>query len=257
MELGLTGKRALVTGAGRGIGRAIAQSLAREGARVAVFSRTESDIVSFLADMGGKERGHYGQPLDLELEDSPGSLSKSLERNFGPIDIIVHNLGTTLDITDPFCSLEEWRRVWRVNMEVALELNLLLVPHMREQRWGRVVHIGSTGSVENNGPITYCTVKAALAAYSRSLGRVLAPDGVVVTAVLPGAVYTDGGYWEKALEERPEHVAKYLAERCPLHKFGTPDEIAHMVTFLCSDLASFLQGSIVPVDGGQVRGYFV
>ncbi len=257
MELGLTGKRALVTGAGRGIGRAIAQSLAREGARVAVFSRTESDIVSLLADMGGKERGHYGQPLDLELEDSPGSLSKSLERNFGPIDIIVHNLGTTLDITDPFCSLEEWRRVWRVNMEVALELNLLLVPHMREQRWGRVVHIGSTASVENNGPITYCTVKAALAAYSRSLGRVLAPDGVVVTAVLPGAVYTDGGYWEKALEERPEHVAKYLAERCPLHKFGTPDEIAHMVTFLCSDLASFLQGSIVPVDGGQVRGYFV
>ena len=257
MELGLTGKRALVTGAGRGIGRAIAQSLAREGAQVAVVSRTESDIESLLADMGGRERGHYGEPLDLELEDSPGSLLKSLERNFGPVDIIVHNLGTTLDITDPFCSLEEWRRVWRVNMEVALELNLLLVPHMREQRWGRVVHIGSTASVENNGPITYCTVKAALAAYSRSLGRVLAPDGVVVTAVLPGAVFTDGGYWEKALEERPEHVAKYLAERCPLHKFGTPDEIAHMVTFLCSDLASFLQGSIVPVDGGQVRGYFV
>ena len=257
MDLGLQGKRALVTGAGRGIGRAIAESLAKEGASVAVFSRTEADIDSLLQVMGGKSLGHYGEPLDLELEGSPGLLIKSLQQHFGPVDIVVHNLGTTLDITDPFCSIEDWRRVWRINIEVAIELNLLLLPHMRTQRWGRVVHIGSTASVENNGPITYCSVKAALAAYSRSIGRVLAPDGVVVTAVLPGAVLTEGGFWDTAQKERPEHVAKYLAERCPLHEFGTPDEIAHMVTFLCSNQASFLQGSIVPVDGGQVRGYFV
>lgn len=257
MELGIRGKRALVTGAGRGIGHSIAKGLAREGAKVAVFSRTASDIAHLLEEMGGASHGHYGRPLDFEPEESPDRLVEILKEDFGPIDIVVHNLGGTLEITDPLCSLSDWRRVFRVNLEVAIELNLHLIPHMKEQKWGRIVHIGSTASVENNGPITYCSTKAALAAYSRGLGRVLAPEGVVVSAVLPGAVFTEGGYWDKALKEKPEHVAKYLAERCPLHKFGTTDEIAHVVTFFCSELASFLQGSIVPVDGGQCRGYFV
>lgn len=257
MELGINGRRALVTGAGRGIGRSIAECLAREGAKVAVFSRTASDIASLLEEMGGMAKGHYGQPLDLEPAGSAAQLLKILKDNFGPVDIVVHNLGSTLDITDPFCSLSDWGRVFRVNLEVAIELNLLLLPHMRAQKWGRVVHIGSTASVENNGPVTYCTAKAALAAYSRSLGRVLAPEGVVVSAVLPGAVLTEGGYWDEALKERPEHAAKYLADRCPAHRFGTTDEIAYIVTFLCSEVASFFQGSIIPVDGGQVRGYFV
>jgi 3-oxoacyl-[acyl-carrier protein] reductase len=257
MDLGINGRRALVTGAGRGIGRAIAKCLAREGAKVAVSSRTGSDIASLVEEMGGMTKGHYGLPLDLEPSESTAQLVESLKDNFGPVDILVHNLGTTLDITDPFCSVSDWHRVFRVNLEVAIELNLLLLPHMRAQKWGRVVHIGSTASVENNGPITYCTAKAALAAYSRSLGRVLATEGVVVSAVLPGAVLTEGGYWEEALRERPEHAARYLADRCPAHRFGTTDEIGHIVTFLCSELASFFQGSIIPVDGGQVRGYFV
>ena len=257
MNLGLEGKRALVTGAGRGIGRSISLCLAREGVRAAVVSRTASDIETLVDEMGGVASGHYGVAVDLVPEGAPGKLVDTLKRaNFGPIDIVVHNLGGTLDITDPFCSADDWRRIWRFNLEVAIELNLLLVPPMRERQWGRIVHISSISALENHGPVTYCAVKAALTAYARSLGRVLAPDSIVVTAVLPGAVLTEGGYWDIAFKERPEHVQKYLSERMAIRRFGVPDEIGNVVAFLCSEHASFCIGSVVPIDGGQGRSFF-
>lgn len=258
MELGIEGKRALVTGASRGIGKAIALALAKEGAKVAVFARDASQIADVVKEMGGYKNGHMGGDVDLEVEGSPHKMLMTLDRaDFGDIDIVVHNLGGTLDIRNPLCNVQDWRRVMRVNFEVAVDLNVRLIPAMQKKHWGRVVHIGSTASVENNGPVTYCTSKAALAAYSRCLGRVLAPDGIVMTAILPGAIFTEDGSWDVALKERPEHVRKYLEERLPLKDFGTPENIAGMVTFLCSDQAEFMQGAIIPVDGGQVRGYFV
>lgn len=256
MNLGIKGKRALVTGAGRGIGQAIAVRLAQEGAKVAVFSRTASDIKELLIRMGGQRKGHYGEPFDFESPSAPAILARKLKKNFGQPDIVVQNLGGTLDITDPFCSMADWRRVLRFNLEIAIELDQLFVPSMRKKKWGRIVHIGSTSSMENNGPVTYCAAKAALVAYSRSFGRVLARDGIVMSAILPGAVFTKGGYWDKAMKEKPEHVTKYLADRCPLGRFGRPEDIASMTAFLCSDLAKFCQGSVIPVDGGQSRHFF-
>lgn len=245
-----------MTGAGRGIGRSTASCLAREGASVAVVSRTGSDLEGLFAEIGGKERGHYGVPMDLTEEEAPGKLAELLEGNFGFPDGVVHNLGGTLDVTDPFCSVQEWRKVFRLNLEVAIELNYLLIPSMMEKKWGRIIHVSSISAMENHGPVTYCAAKAALTAYARSLGRILAPDGVVVSAVLPGAVYTEGGYWDLASKNQPDHAQKYLNERMAIHRFGTPDEISHLITFLCSEQASFCIGSVIPVDGGQGRSFF-
>ncbi|MDY6834687.1 MAG: SDR family NAD(P)-dependent oxidoreductase [Chloroflexota bacterium] len=257
MELGLKGKHVLVTGAGRGIGHSISLCLASEGACVAVVSRTDSDVESLVHQMGGQALGHQGVSMDLAVDEAPCELVEYLERlEFGPIDAVVHNLGGTLDITNPFCSKDDWRRVWRLNLEVAIELNLLLIPSMRERKWGRIVHISSISAMENHGPVPYCSVKAALTAYARSMGRVLAADGIIVTAVLPGAVFTKGGYWDVASEERPDHVQKYLAERMAINRFGRPDEVGNVVTFLCSEHASFCVGSVIPIDGGQGRGFF-
>ena len=257
MELGITGKKALVTGSGRGLGRAIAESLAREGAKVSVVSRTDSDIESLLHSVGGTDAGHWGMSFDLAPEGAPEQLVNELQKaEFWPVDIVVHNLGGTLDITDPFCTIADWRKIWRFNMEVALELNLLLLPEMKQRRWGRIVHISSIAATENQGPVPYCSIKAALTAYTRSMGRVVAPDGIIVTAVLPGAVFTEGGYWDDASRERPEHVQKYLSERMAIHRFGTPEEISNAVAFLCSEHASFFVGSVVPIDGGQGRSFF-
>lgn len=257
MDLNIVGRRALVTGAGRGLGRSIVECLAREGVKVVAVSRTQSDIDELIASIGGVTAGHIGMAMDLIPEGAPEAMLMELKRiNFGKIDIAVHNMGGTLEISDPFCTIEDWRRVYRFNFEVAVELNRLLVPNMQSQQWGRVVHVSSISAMENHGPVTYCAVKAALTAYTRSFGGVVAPDGVVMSAILPGAVFTERGYWDQTSQERPEHVKKYLTERQRIGRFGRPDEIGNYVAYLCSDLASFNTGSIVPIDGGQGRGYF-
>ena len=257
MNLGLHGKRALVTGAGRGIGAAIAECLAQEGARVAVVARTFAEVESVVQKMGGPLKGHCGIALDLTPEGAPRRLMQQLQaRKFAPLDIVVHNLGGVLDIREPFPSLANWRRMYRINFEVAVELNAILIPGMQKRKWGRVVHISSIAGMENQGPVTYCAMKAALTAYTRSIGGVVAPDGVVVSAVLPGAVFTEKGDWDKMSRENPRHVRKFLTERQRIGRFGRPEEVGHYVAYLCSELASFNTGSIIPIDGGQGRGYF-
>lgn len=256
MDLGIRGKTALVTGAGRGLGRSIATNLANEGVRLAVVARTSSDLESLVEEVGGDVSGHLGIPMDLTEEGAPDSLVDRLEADFGLPDIVVHNLGGTLDIRDPFCTIEDWRKIWRINVEIGVELNLRLLPHMQNNGWGRVIHISSIAAVENQGPVPYCSTKAALNAYVRSIGRLVSPYGVIVSAVLPGAIFTEGGDWDRMQQNRPEHVEKYLSERMAIHRFGVPDEIGGVVAFLASEHASFCVGSIVPVDGGQGRGYF-
>lgn len=257
MDLEIKGKRALITGAGRGLGQAIAKCLADSGVQIALVSRTESDLKKLYEEIGGAAKGHVYRAMDLVPDGAPKALVDNLKvSDFWPVDIVVHNMGGTMDINDPFCSVSDWRKIWRFNLEVAVELNLLLVPEMQKQKWGRVVLVSSISSVENHGPVPYCSIKAALTAYARSFGRVVAPDGVVVNAILPGAVFTEGGYWDDASQNRPEHVEKYLNERMAIKRFGHVNEIGMPVAFLCSQHASFFTGSSIIVDGGQGRGFY-
>lgn len=255
MDLGLKGKKVLITGAGRGLGRAIAEHLSKEGACIAAVARTHADVWSLVDDLGGDK--HYAIAKDLTESDSAKSVVQEVQEKFGHPDILINNLGGTLDVTDPFCSMHDWQRIWRFNMEVAIEFNNLVMPHMRQQRWGRIVNVSSISSLENQGPVTYCTVKAALTAYTRSMGRVLAPEGVVMTALLPGAVFTEGGYWDYTSKQNPEHVEKYLNERMAIKRFGTLDEIGSVAAFLCSEQVSFCVGSSFLVDGGQGKGFYI
>jgi NAD(P)-dependent dehydrogenase (short-subunit alcohol dehydrogenase family) len=252
MDLGIRGRKALVTGGGRGLGRSIASCLAREGVRVAAVARTVEDVDAFVAAHGPE---HLGLPYDLMDDGAPERMVEELVARFGYPDIVVHNLGGTLDITDPYCGIADWRRVYRFNLEIAVELNVMLVPVMQKQKWGRVVHVSSIAALENQGTVPYCSIKAALNAYTRSFGRYVSADGVNVSAVMPGAVFTEAGYWDKASRERPDHVAKYLNERMAIKRFGTPDEIGQVVAFLCSEHASFIVGSAILADGGQGRAF--
>ena len=248
MNLGIKNKNALVTGASRGIGKAIALGLAKEGAHVAVVSRTKLDLDKLVEEMGGIQKGHYAISKDLTIDHTPEVVMKEITCEFGYPDILINNLGGTLDVKDPDCSIYDWRKVWRLNLEVAIELNNLVIPHMKKIGWGRIVNISSVSSKENQGPIPYCTMKAALNAYTRSMGRILSQQGIIMNAVAPGAIYTKGGYWDKV---DSKYAKKYVDEKMAIKRFGKPEEISSVVSFLCSEQASFCVGSLFLADGGQ------
>ncbi|MDQ3000786.1 MAG: SDR family oxidoreductase [Fibrobacterota bacterium] len=256
MEMGIKGKLALVTGGGRGLGHAIAKGLAQEGAHVVVTSRRKEDLAGLVDEMGGAKSGHGFYAMDITDDGAPDKLADMVLADHGEPDILINNVGGNLDKTDPFHNLNDWRSVFRINLEVTVELNNRFVPLMQKKGWGRVCQVSSISALENQGPPAYCAAKAALTAYTRSFGRFVAPQGVIVTSILPGAVFTEGGYWDLASKDRPQHVEKYLKDRMAIQRFGKTEEISDVVVFLCSEKASFCVGSAFLVDGGQGRIFY-
>ena len=257
MDLKIVGRTALVTGGVQGIGESISKTLLSEGVRVLATSRSQAAIDIFSAeDFPGKEN-FSAYRTELTGEGDVERLISTLRSHGHHIDILVNNAGHTLNITDPHCSIEDWRAVFSLNFELPIQLVNALVPAMKEKGWGRVVNITSCAGLENSGPVTFSAAKAALTAYTRSMGRVLAIEApkVVMTAVFPGVVVTKGGHWEEVLKTNPEHAQQYLRERCPIGRFGEIDEIGPIVAIYCSELASFSHGAIVPVDAGQSKHY--
>ena len=256
MDLGLAGRTAFVSGASRGIGAACARTLAAEGARVAACAR-DADALGVLVDAcGGRAAGHDFLALDLLEPDAPRAAAAWLERSFGEIDIVVHNLGGTLGVRDPLGPAGDWERVLHFNLGIAIDLNAALIPAMRARGFGRVIAISSLAAFEHQGSIPYSVAKAALTAYVRGLGRTCAPDGVVVTAVVPGVIASEGNTWDELRKHDPSQAQRYLDERVPRGMFGTPEEVAQAVAFLAGRHADPFAGSIVPLEGGQGRSFF-
>ena len=257
MNLGITNKIALVTGGAQGIGSSITKNLLREGAIVIATSRSKSALDVLLSECKENVDNLKVIQSDLTSDGSIEELCKRISDLGLGVDILVNNAGHTMDVTDPWCSIDDWRSVFRLNFEVPVQLINILAPQMQNKGWGRIVNITSCAGLENSGPVTFSTVKAALTAYTRSMGRVLAMEspGVVLSAVFPGVVITKGGHWENVLATNPEHAQKYLKERCPLGRFGEIDEIGPIVAIYCSELASFSHGAIIPVDAGQSKHF--
>jgi 3-oxoacyl-[acyl-carrier protein] reductase len=230
--------------------RGIALALAREGAKVSVLARTKKELDSVVEEMGGEERGHVSIAVDLTEPSTPTSACDQLENIFGKPEIVIHCIGGTLSVRDPLAPIEDWRRVTRLNLEIAIELNNCLVPNMIAKKWGRVIHVSSIAAKTGTGSPAYSTAKAALNAYTVGLGRAVASDGVVVTSIMPGAILTPGGSWESALRDDPEYAHNYLRERVASGRFGTVEEVSDFVAFLCSAKSSLFAGAVLPIDGG-------
>jgi len=255
MDLNLGKRFAVVTGASRGLGKAITEALLAEGVRVLGVAR------SFDGQDWELARAKYGESFfyfetDLSQHKGISKVLKFLENAGLEPDILVNNVGGNLDMTEALSSPEDFWQVMKFNLESAVMLNSKLIPGMVSRGWGRICHVSSISSLENQGVPSYSAAKAALNAYIRGVSRSVAPDNVVLTGVLPGAVFTEGGYWDEQSRKRPDHVRKYLEERMAIRRFGTPAEIANIVTFLVSDLASFMTGSLVLADGGQGKVFF-
>lgn len=257
MNLNIKNKLALVTGASRGLGKAIALSLAKEQVNVIWVARDTEQLMK-LTEQTTLEFQNKNYLITADLESAEGVtllIGILKDKGLSP-DIIINNVGGNLALTDPLAPVSAWQKVMDFNLFNAIEINNAFIPFMQERKWGRICHVSSIASLENQGTPMYCAAKAALNAYIRSVGRYVSPDNVIMTAVLPGAVFTEGGYWDDTSKERPEHVERYLHERMAIKRFGTPEEISEFVTFLVSDKSSFAVGTSVLLDGGQGRVFF-
>ncbi len=244
-------RKALITGGSRGIGAAISHELAEQGVRVTIASRKSEAFTELMNKLPG--HGHEQVEVDLQSEIEAKKFLDGISKS--EYDIIVNNAGGNLGISNPLDGYGSFKKVLDFNLGLAIDINSRAIPGMMERKWGRITHVSSISALENQGPPQYCASKAALNAYIRSVGRFVAADGVVITGVMPGAVMTAGGYWEEVMRERPEHGRKFIDERMAIKRFGETKEISSVVSFLVSDSASFMNGSIVLADGGQGRTF--
>ena len=239
MRIDLTGKTALVTGASRGIGEAIARRLAESGAHVLVAARSLDRVNAIAAEIGNAT----GVELDIagdDVRDRIGALLK--ERS---IDILVNNAGITAD--DLFIRMkpEAWTSVLRTNLDSAFHITQEIVKKMIRARWGRVINISSVvGLMGNPGQVNYASSKAALIGFTKSLALEIGSRNVTVNAIAPGYIQTA---MTDALDEAARNT---LSERIALKRLGTPDDIAHAVVFLASEQASYITGTVLNVSGG-------
>jgi 3-oxoacyl-[acyl-carrier protein] reductase len=252
MELGIQNKRVLIVGASKGIGYATAKCFSEAGAIVTSITRSEILLQQLDKELQNNGQHHSFHCADLMIENEPTRIAEQLVQKYIGFDIVVHAVGGPLEIRDPLSIVEHWQKVWQYNCGVAIEMNRVLIPHMQKQQWGRVIHISSISSIMLRGAAPYASAKAYLNAYTKTLSRELAKDGIVVSAVLPGAVAFDGSYWDKFVKEKHPRVDDFLKHHQAVGRMGTPEEIAAFVVMLGSEKANFAQGALVNIDGGNM-----
>jgi 3-oxoacyl-[acyl-carrier protein] reductase len=247
MDLGLEGKVALVTGASKGLGRAIAAALAGEGARVAISSRSRERIDAAAGEVGARGFVHDSSDLDAV----PG-LVESVEADLGPIDVLVANTGGPPPGPDPLgFGRDQWEAAYRDLVLAPMALVERVVPGMRERGFGRVVSVGSSAVREPiPGLVLSNAHRAALLGALKTLSREVARDGVTVNSVLPGRIATDRIVEMSGSREAAEEAAR---SQVPAGRLGTPEEFAAVAAFLCSERAAYVTGTAVLVDGGLTQ----
>lgn len=243
----LANKVAIVTGAGKGLGRAFAIALAREGAKVTVAevdAQTGSRVVEEIKQSGGT--AIYVQ-VDVSQKIHVEAMVQETLGTFGQIDILVNNAGITKPAMIQNISEEDWDRIYAVNVRGTFLCIQAVLPHMRERNSGRIINLTSgAGLVGDIGQLHYSSSKAAIAGITRSAARELGRYNIKVNAISPVAM-TDG---TRKVFTDPKFKDKYL-ELIPLRRFAEPEQIAPAVVFLASDEADYITGQIIPVDGGR------
>nr|WP_231701867.1 3-oxoacyl-[acyl-carrier-protein] reductase [Crassaminicella thermophila] len=247
-EVNLIGKTAVVTGGSRGIGKAIALKLAELGANVVVNYTRSSDkadeVVKIIKDMG---RDAIALKADVSNTEEVKNFFKEIEKKFDTIDILVNNAGITKDTLLMKMKDEDWDKVININLKGTYNCTKAVTRKMMKQRSGKIINVASVvGVMGNAGQANYAASKAGIIGFTKSVAKELGSRGINVNAVAPGFIQTE--MTDKLSEEVIENYSKNI----PLGKLGTPEDVANVIAFLCSDGARYITGQVINIDGGMV-----
>ncbi len=260
MDLAIREKYALVTGGSHGIGRSIALALAEEGCNVAICARNAERVERVVAELKAAGVKSLGIPADVLIEQNIEQVVKSVIDAWGTIDILVNNVGGGgrwgSEIVEE-TSDDVWLDVYSKNALAAARFTMKVIPFMRKQKWGRVVTISSIYGREGGGRPWFNMAKSAEISLMKTLGMNadLARDGITFNSIAPGGIMIPDTGWEKEQRKNPEEFREMVESQFPLGRLGTPEEVANVVAFICSEKASLVNGASIPVDGAESRSF--
>ncbi len=244
--INLSDKVALVTGSTRGIGKATAYKLAQAGAKVIITGRSEDRAKAIAQEISSQVGVQtFWAELDIGSAESIDRAVRKINEEVGDVDILVNNAGITRDTLFVRMKLEDWEEVLRVNLTGTFLITQKLVKGMMKKRWGRIINISSVVAfIGNVGQTNYASTKAGLVGFTKTLAKELASRNITVNAVAPGFIETD------MTDTIPQDIRQKFLEQIPMGRFGSAEDVANVVLFLASDLASYVTGEVVHVNGG-------
>lgn len=256
MDLSLNNKKALITGASRGIGLAISEVFLQEGAKTCLVSRGSADLYENekrLQDIYGLEHV-FSSKCDCTNIESLNNLKFQVEDTWKELDIVIVNVGDGRSALDALPDDEQWQKTWNNNFESSLQTARTFLPMLKKSN-GTLLFISSIAGIEAFGaPTAYSTAKSAIIALAKNMARKLASENVRVNVIAPGNVYFEGGTWDEKMKQNKKKVVQLIESTVPMNRFAQPKEIADAAVFLCSERASFITGITLVVDGGQTVG---